>query len=357
MKTINICSQLKIDVVNNYKEVLNTDYIFIPIDDESKIVVSINSKVLKGSLVYDGSEKIYSSISGVVLNVLKQNNKKYLVIKNDYKELSNNIRARDLSSLNKEMFLKLIKSNDIKGILVNKINNLYINAIDDDPYVYNKYMYVKNNIKDIADISSCMKKLFNINNIKIVIKNNYIELLNDYKVDVSFVKVPNIYPLGNNKLLQKYIINDKNDYLIDLNDIINLIYDVKKNKIRTEEYITINGNNVERSYVINIKKYSYLNNILQNIKVKDNDYDIVLNNSLCGQIVNPKNVILDGTVKGIMIMKKEKYNPSKCSKCGLCNTICPMKINPLEKNSKCIKCGLCNYVCPSKINIVDEVQR
>ena len=258
--------------------------------------------------------------------------------------------------MSKDRFLSYLTNDKLKNILNNNVNNLYINAIDDDPYIYNKYMYLKNNIKDIFTLCKYLKLNFNIENIKIVIKNSYRELLNEYKVDLKYVRVPDIYPIGDNQILSNYLIND-NDYLIDLKDIIDTIYEVIKNKMLHETYITINGNYIKNPSVVNVKKYSYLNNILSNFKTLGEDYNIILNNSLCGIVINPKNIVITDDIKGVIINQIKDYKPSKCSKCGLCANVCPVKINPLEKNKKCIKCGLCNFVCPSKINIVDEVQR
>ena len=55
----------------------------------------------------------------------------------------------------------------------------------------------------------------------------------------------------------------------------------------------------------------------------------------------------------INIMKKTKRKDSECIKCGKCISICPIKINPLEKSDyhKCIDCGLCSYICPANINL------
>lgn len=357
MKTINLLNECNLKVLNNYNEILNTDYIFIPIKDEEKIVVKTNDKVLKGSLIYDGDEKLYSSISGIVLKVINLNNHKYLAIKNDYKERSSNLRARNIDNITKEKFLSYLDNNILKELLNKDINNLYINAIDDDPYIYNKYMYLKKNIKDIYTISALLKKIFNINNIAIIIKNSYHELLGEYKVDLKYIRVPDIYPIGHEKVLKKHLVLNENDLLIDLYDVIDLIYNVIKNKKIYEKYITINGNYIINPAVICVKKYSYLNNILTNFKFKGNDYNIIINNSLCGNIIDPKNIVITDDIDGVIINKNENYNPSKCTKCSLCYNVCPMKINPLIKNKKCIKCGLCNFVCPSKINVVDEVQR
>ena len=358
MKTINLLNELNIKVLDDYQELLNTDFIFVPIKDEEKIVVSKNKNVLKGDLLYsDDNIKRYSSISGKYMNIVEFNKQKFMVVKNDYKELTSNTRARNLDNVTKEKFMSLISDLPLKNIFENKINTLYINAIDDDPLTYNKYMYLKEDIKDIALMTSYLSNTFKIRNIKYVIKNSYSNLLKDYNVSISYLKVADIYPIGNPLILRKHLIKDQNSYLIDLNDIIDLIYIVKKNKVRLEKLVTINGNIVDNPKVLRVKKYSYLNNLLTNFNFKEKKYDVILNNSLCGEKINPKNTVISSVTDSIIINKKEKEDTLECSKCSLCYNICPMNINPLEKNSKCIKCGLCNFVCPSKINVYERNQK
>ena len=358
MRTINILNELNLKLVDTYKEILNSDYIFIPIESEEYLLIKVNDKVLKGQLIYDDNKnKRYSSISGIYLKYGILNNQKYCIIKNDYQELTNNTRARNIENITKDNFLKYYKKDEIKSILNSDIDTLYINAINDDPYIYNNFMYLKNNINDISSILDTLIKIFNISKICIVIKNSYNELLKDYKFSVSYFKVPDIYPIGNNKLLKKLVIKNNNDYLINLSDIIDMLYQVKKNKIITEKYITINGNNIVNPMVINVKKYAYLKEILRSFQLIDKDYNIIINNCLCGDVVSLKDTVITDEVEGIIINKKDDTTSFKCSNCSLCANVCPVKINPLEKNEKCIGCGLCNYICPSKINIYERFQK
>ena len=136
MKTINLLNELNIKVLDNYQELLNTDFIFVPIKDEEKIIIPKNKKVLKGELLYsDDNIKRYSSISGKYMNIMEFNKQKFMVIKNDYQELSSNTRARNLDNVTKEKFMSLIEDLPLKNIFENKINTLYINSID---YKYEK---------------------------------------------------------------------------------------------------------------------------------------------------------------------------------------------------------------------------
>lgn len=62
-----------------------------------------------------------------------------------------------------------------------------------------------------------------------------------------------------------------------------------------------------------------------------------------------------------------------CTKCGLCNDICPVDILPqnimdaeirmVEERMyeydihKCVECGLCSYTCPSEVNVLEWMRR
>ena len=109
--------------------------------------------------------------------------------------------------------------------------------------------------------------------------------------------------------------------------------------------------------VLNVKKYSFLKEIISNIDILDNDYDIIINNSLCGDIVDIKDSIIDDDINLVVINKRREDKIYRCIKCSWCIDVCPMGINPLVKSDKCIHCGLCNYVCPSKIEVERDCQR
>ncbi len=348
MKTINIVREQNIKKVDEIVDKLDVDYIYIPYENKDDIKLKVNDDVLKGQLVYSSkTTKRYSSISGKITKI----DDNFITIKNNYKELSSNTRARKIKDITKDDFNKYCINDSIKSMLSNHINNLYINAIDDEPFEFNKYVYLKYNLNDVAEIINMLYSLFDIDKITFVIKNSYNDLLDSYKININYFKVEDIYPIGHKYLIDRYLLKSSSDYIIDLQDIIDMIYSIKKNKIQTEKYVTINGD-IDNKKVYNIKKYSSFNEL----NINTDDKDIILNNSLCGKIVS-KDHIIDDNTNCLIIRNKREINEADCSKCGLCINVCPMKINPLKKNEKCISCGLCNYVCPSKRNIYERKQK
>lgn len=45
-----------------------------------------------------------------------------------------------------------------------------------------------------------------------------------------------------------------------------------------------------------------------------------------------------------------KIDKNKCTKCGICSSVCKMTIEPYKtpNNSECIRCGDCKNICPNK---------
>ena len=118
MKTINISKELNNKIVNNYKEYLNPEYLYIPIKDVKGLKVNKNQTVLKNDLIYkDGINEIYSPISGYVKNLVMIKSNKFMLLKNDFKETSiNNGKSRRVKGLKKETFLSYIKDYDINRL-------------------------------------------------------------------------------------------------------------------------------------------------------------------------------------------------------------------------------------------------
>ena len=262
MKVININKDLNITPVKDFKYYLDPEYIYIPIHDINKLKCRKNANVLKGSLIYkDIKNTIYSPVSGKVINLIKLKRSNYLLIQNDFKESSlNNGKSRRIKGMSKEDFTSYINDSKIKSVLSQNINTLYINCFDIDPFIYNRYMYLKENFKDIIDILEHISNIFGINHIYLVVSSDYHDIIDKYSKlilqtgNITFKIVNNIYPIGIDNLLKKHLITNSKEDLLNLDDIVNIIYDVKKNRPILEKYITINGNKANEKVVINVKK-------------------------------------------------------------------------------------------------------
>ncbi len=364
MKTIDLTCELNILPINDFKEKLAPEYIYLPINDNSTLYISIPSKVLKDDLIVKTDNVNYfASVSGEAITYTTINEKKYIQIKNDYLENSSfNGHSKNLNKMTKNVFLNMINDSLITEKMDKKIGTLYINCIEDEPYFFNNYIYLKHNMEEVLDTCKALLSIFELKKIVLLIKQNYQSLITNYIVTISeygsleMLTLPNIYPIGNKKLIRSSVKHNENDEFLDLKDLIKIIYKAKKGKINDIKYFTINGNAIKEPVVFIAKKQQLLKELLNDIEIIKNDYTFTLNNSLCGDNITNKDLVIDDSTNGIIINEKSNEISLPCNNCGLCYNVCPMKINPLENNSKCIKCGLCNYVCPMKINIVKGYQ-
>lgn len=321
---INIKKELQIIPTKTCKEYFNPAMVYIPVKNNSKFLCKA---VVKGEMIED---KIVP-VSGQIIAVAVDNKNNYLVIKNDFKEQTSNLKPI-LISINCQI--------------------LYINCLNKDPLNNNAYHLLK---RDFEKINTTIHYLLDANISKVVFlvastEEEMIKKLNEITTDKINIQIINdVYPLGYSSLLKKYLHLPATAKLISLDYLLQIYYSNIKHSFKTTHYITCAGTALQESLVIELKNYTILNDILPFLKFKTNDYTILLNNSLCGQEIDIKTVITND-IKTIIFNKKEVKREEICLNCGFCYRICPWHINPLN-NVKCPNCGLCNYVCPSKINI------
>ena len=126
MKTINIVREQNIKVLKDYTDKLDIDFIYVPFEKEDNIKVKLQESVLKGQLLYeDNNTKRYSSISGTVVKI----DKHLIIIKNNYKELTTNTRARKLDDLSLESFEKYYVANSLLGYHITEKERIVISNI------------------------------------------------------------------------------------------------------------------------------------------------------------------------------------------------------------------------------------
>ena len=75
---------MKVKEITNF---LTSDYIYIPFKNGMKLDKKDRDYIYKDELLLsDDNKKIYSTVSGNILGLTKINNKKYIVIENDFKD-------------------------------------------------------------------------------------------------------------------------------------------------------------------------------------------------------------------------------------------------------------------------------
>lgn len=333
---INIRKEQKIAIPQEYLEYLNPNYVFIPIKENKNYPKTL---VKKDDLIED----IKVPIMGNILATAVNNDKRYLIIKNNHLEETNKDET------------KVSKNSDKKKEKVEFLENfknqetIYINTFDKDALAFNNYyLLLKEKDKVIFTLNYLIENT-GLKEIYLVIPATYEKVINEYKKikdkKIKLIILNDYFALGYNDILSKYLrVNSSN--IISIETLFNTYY-VIKSKNSNYVYLTINGN--IKTTVFKATKYTILKELLEYLKIDINDIEICLNNSLINKNIGIQYVINEET-KLIIINKKDKVLESKkdtCSNCGLCYTLCPWHINPLKTN-KCYDCGLCNYICPSK---------
>ena len=396
----------KVGVYNKMK------YVYIPLISGNDTNITISVK--KGDYVYKGSIvgkrkgnfriPIHSSISGTVVDYEEKytsNGKKVkcIVIENDFldaieKEYENN----DITKYTKKEFLKTIQDCGIVGMggsgfptyvkynIDKKINTLIINAVECEPYITSDFVLIREKCEEILEAIDAVREINNIDEAIIAIKESNIELkeiIDNYigtYLKIKVVLVPDIYPMGWEKNLVKYI--KKVDYEklpmekgIIVNNVSTMyaIYEaLKYKKPLTERIVTFTGENLKRPQNVMVKLGTSANEIIKKVGgLNKKEVTYVSGGPMMGTSIPTDDIIININDNCILVLDKvEEDIESTCMRCGKCVDNCPAKLSPVlikealnntDKLKKlepmrCIECGLCSYICPAKINLREKVK-
>ena len=354
-------------VAPKLKKYLSPDYVFIPLEDNFKLNLKDNKKVLKGEYITDKAVSYVSGSACGIKNCLTSKGvQRCLVVENDFKEQGKKIKKL----ANENMFNYL--SNELSIKLQDKSGNLIFSIIEDEPLIYTYSMLVNNYFQELLDTIDYIKETFNYQNFYIVIKDNekknienLISTLGMYPY-IKLVTIPNVYPI----LKTDYIFNSlslKDGIILNPEEVFEINNVLRLKKHVTEKYLSISGVDIHPC-VINVKLGSKVSDVLKLVKVKVDDYDIFLNGCISGKkVVSLDDLIVTKDLRALVFNKKDELKTLKCINCGLCKAYCPAGINPkyIYENrinvsqaylDKCLKCGLCNYVCPSYIDLKQVIE-
>lgn len=395
----------KIGIYNKMK------YVYIPLisgnDTNITVTVKKGDYVYKGSII--GKRKgnlripILSSISGTVIDYEEKycsngNKVKCVVIENDYldateKEYENN----NISEYTKKEFIKTIQECGIVGLggsgfptyikynTDQKVKTLIINAVECEPYITADYALIQEKCEEILETIDAILEINEIEEGIIAIKNTNTqlkEIIDNYigtYLKIKVVLVPNLYPMGWEKNLVKYI--KKTDYQniplergIIVNNVstIYAIYEaLKYKKPLTDRIVTFTGENLKKPQNVLVKNGTMSNEIIDKIGgIKTKDSIFVAGGPMMGKKIDVKEMVINIYDNCVLLVDEPKEQETQCLRCGKCVLNCPAKLSPIlikeakkDKNklkklevNRCIECGLCSYICPAKIDIRNVVK-
>lgn len=358
------------------EEYLNPDYVYIPLPDNFNVQLTDEKKIMKNDILFEKNGKsIFSPISGVIKNIsndIKINNHdvKCLVIENNFKEdikqnkwatkYINKYSKQELLDLLKKYMPELRKFNDEKTILINGI---------DKEETEKNYSFIINNKSDkLLETADALSNILEIDNVIFAINNkdsnNVINLTSNIGTYPNFrlKLLPDVYPIGFKNILMKNVLSKKemeNGVIyLTVEDLINIYNVLKRRKPITEKYVTIGGNCIKESIVVNTKIGVKIADLIKSTcEIINEDYYVIVNGLISGITLESLNSIITLSTRSIFLNTLDKTSEKECINCGLCTLKCPVGLNPKyirehkkADKSKCINCGLCSYICPSKIN-------
>ena len=265
------------------KTILTVDYVFIPYEDRTDLILREDRLVYKDMLVstYKG-KKIYSPVSGRIYGLSEINTLNgpvnVLIIENDFKDKVEKriISVEDIYKLKPDAIKKSFSpTTNTLDVYINDINTYDLK----NEYILDEHINKILETLDLIDITYPNLKV----NIKLDKRNIKI-----YQKLFSYIGT---YPNIELSFLRP---NEGLDGL-DLYDIIDLYYELKKSRKRDYIYFTLTyGKNI---YVIKTKRYSNLNEILKLFSIESKE--IIINRKV--KFTN-SNILLDDTISTINVI-------------------------------------------------------
>lgn len=396
----------KIGVYNKMK------YVYIPLisGNDTNITVAVK----KGDYVYKGTVigkrkgnlriPIHSSISGTVIDyeekyVSNGNKVKCVVIENDFLDaVENEYENNDITKYTKTEFIRTIRDCGIVGLggsgfptyvkynIDKRLNTLIVNAVECEPYITSDYVLFREKCEEVLEAIDAIREINKMEEAIIAIKTNNIELRETIEnyigtyLKIKIVEVPNLYPMGWEKNLVKYI--KKTDYqtfpmeqgiIVENVSTIYAIYEaLKYKKPLTERIMTFTGENLKRPQNVLVKLGTSSSEIIKKVGgLNKKNAIFVAGGPMRGIQIPTEDIILNMNDTCILVLENIKEEiEEECIKCGKCVSNCPAKLSPilikenikrpdklkkLEPN-RCIECGLCSYICPAKINLRKKIK-
>jgi len=390
------------------------NYVYIPLisggDRNVTVIVKKGDYIHKGSIVAKKKGKfkipIYSSISGTVIDFKEKYCSdgqlvKCVVVENDFKERieRNHFIREKINDYTKKEFINIIQDCGIIGAggegmpTFSKYNTdveiktLIVNAVECEPYVTTDSIMLKEKTEEILETIDAIMEINSIKEAFIALKNNkkIIKKINNYigtYPRIKIVVVPDLYPMGWERQLVKYIKKttyntiplEKGIVVNNLSTIYSIYEALKYNKPMIERIVTFTGDMLKQPKNIHLKIGVSVKDVIESIEGYKRNKKVVMvsGGPMMGKCVPSDDLVISPDLNCVLVLKEQdKAEVVDCLRCGKCVEKCPSKLSPiLIKNSldnleklkqlkadKCIECGLCSYICPSKINVREFVKK
>lgn len=402
---IRLQNHKKMSITEGIEEYTSPSVVYIPLSNRGNndvtLLVKKNDYVYKGQVL--GKVKgnlaipIRSSVSGIIkgfeFHETSYGMTKCVVIENDFENREEDLQIKTPTT--KEEFIQYLYDFGIVGLggsafptyekfkQATKFKTFIVNGIEGEPYVTSDYMLMYTKMEEILECCDIIMDIFEIEECFIVIrvrndalKEKIKSLLGTYP-KIKLVEVPDLYPMGWEKYIVRYIkhldylqLPTEKEIIVNNVSTVYAIYEaLLLKKPLLEKVVTFSGEEITTPKNIRLRIGTKLKDVLPTLSYRK--CMLISGGPMMGKLCSEEMIITNET-KAILFMKKiESYNMNKCIRCGKCVRVCPVKISPVLicdnienkklltnlQAEKCVECGLCSYICPAKIQVRSYVKK
>lgn len=271
------------------------------------------------------------------------------------------------------------------------VNTLIINGAECEPYLNSdNRLMIEKTVQVIAGISLIVKCI-GAKSIFIAIEDNKPEAIKAFKAvcdkryAISILKSQ--YPQGGEKQLIKAILKREvpsGKLPFDIGVVVqnvatvNAIYEaVYLKQPLYERVVTVAGDCLENPGNFLVRIGTPIKNLIAKCgPLKKEPRKILFGGPMMGIAQYSLDTPVVKSTNGIIVLSESRVSEAQeavCIRCGRCVEYCPVGLTPCLINLAsrkekwdlasaygcldCMECGLCNYVCPQKINIVQAIKQ
>lgn len=375
-----------------------------------ELLVKEGDHVCVGSKIAQCNERmivpIFSSVSGTVKGVQKIMHYTlkpidHLVIENDGKmEEVQSFEPLDYQSATREELVEFMMNAGIIGQggagfpayikykFAKDVKKLIINAVECEPFITADYKLIEEDLDDMLVGILAMRKMAQAEEAIIAIKKSHPELIQKVEAvignisGVSVVAVPDVYPMGWERVLVRQIMKKEYDKLpAEVGAVVNnattalaFANALLKGRAIVDSTMTISGNGVNDPVNIHSPIGVPASEVIAACGgYTVDDVKLIAGGPMMGKTIVNDKFVVDRAMNALTVLENKAYDSVACLRCGKCSDHCPSGLQPVriaqaeklkdkETMAKlgamdCIECGLCTYICPSRLDVTENVRK
>lgn len=375
-----------------------------------EMLVQEGDKVLVGTKLAVCNERnvvpIYSSVSGTVKGIEKRMHSSlkpvnHLVIENDreYKK-EQSFEPLDYETADRTALIDFMMNAGIIGLggagfpayikykFAKDVEKLIINAVECEPFITADYKMIQAHKEELVIGILAMKKMAMAKEAVIAIKKTHPDLISFCEEavkgldGVSVVAVPDVYPMGWERVLVREIMHKEYEKLPgEVGAIVNNATTaiafgnaLLHGEAIITKTLTVSGNAIKHPQNVTVPVGVPVNEVVEACGgYTCDDVKLIAGGPMMGKTIVNDKFVIDRNMNAITILANKPYDSVACLRCGKCSDHCPAGLQPVriaqavktkDKNAMeklcamdCIECGLCTFICPSRLDVTENVRK